>query len=519
MKKKISLLLLIITLAITTVKSQTYNYKIDTLNTEQLNDYKLRAEIKKIENDLNNVDKTQLLQTGTFCTAILALIISIVTSNRTNRRQIESLNSNNEHNAKLRVSNLLKELGSDSINVKIAAIQALSEYNSSFPFIVNSLKIEENQLVIDTVIKVLSNQPETSIKYLLEETRSIQYKKLEIGGKLVALGADRKTISEDLSINNKSLHNWIENKYGSRIKELTDIRIKNKIITSNMTDAQIRLEENISLYKDWEKIIISQYNVIATIESIVREASDRNIKIKMENAYLDGLMLVNVNLSDFSFKGSTLNYANFEGSNCTKTNFSNVQAKSFNLKNCIVQDSKFDHAILKYCDFRNSKGKNVSMKNVELLTPNFDGVNFKYSNFEESKLISLSFKNTLFVKANFNNAVIHNCDISATDLTESQFQNTRIFSSKFSTTRIRKSIFQNSKLSKIEMIKTSFDYSDMSFSSLIKIKSIDCQFSNANFVGAELVEVIFDNQTKLDGVIYENTKLVRCSENLQINNT
>jgi len=394
----------------------TFDKKIDTLNQTELNKYKTRIEIKKIEDELNNKDYSGLLQTGTFLTAILALIISIITSNRSNKRQIESQKSNNEHNQKDRVSNLLKELGSDSISVRIAATQALSEYKSAFPFIINTLRIDDNQLLIDVVTKVLSSDPKLSISYLLEESRSIHNRKLDIAGKLVALGSDRKVIAIELSLDNKNLLNWIENKYGSRIKELTNISIKNKIIASGKTDQEIRTNEETLLYKDWERIVISHHNIITAIEEVIKEGVRLGLRLKLENAFLDGIMLVNTNLSGYSFKNSSLNHANFEGSNFTGTDFSNIKAQFLNMKKCITTDSIFNNTVLKHCDFRNLKGKRTSIQNSELLEPNFDGSNLKYVNFENSKLIKMPFNNTLFVKGNFNNGTLYECDISATDL-------------------------------------------------------------------------------------------------------
>ncbi len=514
MKKRAFLFICLLFVWSNIFSKSTLEKQVDTLKQTELNRYKTLLEIKKIKTELESKDDTSWLQTGTFLTAILALIISIITSNRSNKRQIESQISNNEHNQKDRVSNLLKELGSDSLSVKIAATQALSEYKSAIPFIINSLRIEQNQLLIDVVIKVLSKEPELSILYLLEETRTIQNKKLDAGGKLVALGLDRKIIASELSIDNGDLFNWIENKYGSRIQELTDIRIKNKTIASGKTDDEIRDDEKKSIYKYWEKLIIDQHNIITSIEEVIKESVRLGLKLKLENACLDGIMLVNTNLSGYSFKNCMLNNANFEGSDFTRVDFSNIKARFLNMKNCVTTDTIFDNSILKYCDFRNAKGKRISIQNSELFEPNFDGSNLKYANFNNSKLIKMSFKNTIFVKGSFNNGVFHECDLSATDLTESQFFNSRIISSKFITTRVRKANFQKCELIRTEIIKSSFDESNMSFCILKNIKSIDSQFTKVNFVGAQFTEVTFDNQTKIDGIETSNMSCVNCSSNL-----
>ncbi len=494
--------------------------KIDTLNQQELNEYKTKVEIKKIEDELSNKDYSIWFQTGTFFTAVLALIISIVTSNRSNKRQIEAQISNNNHNQKDRISNLLKELGSDSLSVKIAATQALSEYKSSFPFIINTLRIEKNQLFTDVVNKVLSSSPKLSVSLLVDETKTIHNKKLDIAGKLVALGNERKKIARELSLDNGELFEWIELKYGSRIKELTDVRIKNKIGSSGQTDSEVRKKEEDILYLEWEKLIIGQHNVITAIEEVIKESVRTGLKLNLNGAYLDGIMLTKTNLSGFSFNNVSLNYANFEGSIITESDFSGINARFMNMKNCKTTDTVFDNSILKNCDFRNSKGKRTSIQNSELLEPNFDRSNIKYIDFTKSKLIKMSIKNTLFVKGNFTGGLLHECDISATDLTESKFTNSRIISSNFSTTRIRKSNLQNCEIILTEIVKTSFDESDMSFCTLDKINSIDSQFSIVSLVHSKLTNVIFDEKTLIDGIDTTEATCINCSENLtnKINN-
>jgi uncharacterized protein YjbI with pentapeptide repeats len=513
MNKKILFIILLFS-SLISFSQNVVDLKLDSLNQEELNKYKTEVEIKKTEKELNKFDYSSWLQAGTIIIAIIALIISIITSNKSNKRQIEARLSDNVHKEKDHISGLLKEIGSDSLSVKIAAIQALSEYKPAFPFVINLLRIDNYKMLVDAVIKMLCTDPELSLNYLLEETRTIQNGLLNIAAGLVYLGQDRKVSAQKLGLENGELQNWIENKYGNRIEQLTGIRIRNRISQSGTTENIIKKEEEIKLYNDWEILTIGKLNTIAAIEEIVKEAVRLGLKLKLENAYLDGIMLVKTNLDGFSFTDSSLSFANFEGANCDNTDFSNVHAKNCNMKNCSVNNSKFNNSEFKQCDFRNMKGKNTSFINSKIFEPNFSGSNLKYANFQNAHLVKMSFQDTLFVKGNFNDALIRECSISATDLRESQFIGCKIHVSDFNTTRVRKSNFQNCEIKSCHIIKSSFDDSNMSFSSFINVISIDSQFTGVDLTKANLTNVSFDVNTKVDNLITESMVCKKCSTNL-----
>lgn len=513
MKKKILFIILLFNCLIS-FPQNVVDPKLDTLNQEELNKYKTKVEIKKIEKELNNFDYSSWLQAGTFIIAIIALVISIISSSKSNKRQIEARSSDNKHKEKDHISGLLKELGSDSLSVKIAAIQALSEYKPAFPFVINLLRIDSHKMLVDAVIKMLRTDPELSLNYLLEETRTIQNGLLNIAAGLVYLGQDRKISAQKLGLDNGELQNWIENKYGNRIEQLAGIRIRNRISQTGETENIIKEEEEIKLHQDLEALTIGKLNTIAAIEEIVKEAVRLGLKLKLENAYLDGIMLVKTNLNGFSFTKSSLNFANFEGANCDNADFSYVKAKSCSIKNCNVNNSKFNDSEFKQCDFRNLKGKHTSFINSKIYEPIFTGSNLKYANFENANLIKMQFQNTFFVKGNFNDALLRECIISATDLTESQFIGCRIHSSTFNTTRVRRSNFQNCEIKSSQIIKSSFDDSNLSLSSLLNVTSIDSQFTGVDFTKAELTKVSFDVNTKVDNVVTIDMVCKKCSSNL-----
>jgi len=90
----------------------------------------------------------------------------------------------------------------------------------------------------------------------------------------------------------------------------------------------------------------------------------------------------------------------------------------------------------------------------------------------------------------------------------------KIISSNFSTARIRESNFQQCELNRSEIVRSSFDESDMSFSILKNIKSIQSQFTKANFVGAQLTNVNFDIDSKIDEIESTNMICINCSSNI-----
>jgi uncharacterized protein YjbI with pentapeptide repeats len=477
---------------------------LSNIKMDDLEKYKIILETNKLKKDLESFDLSPFLQTGTLVSAFLALIISIITSNKSSKMQMESLNSQQLHNEKERVSELLKELGSDSMAVKIASMQALREYKTAYPFISNILRVETDQTCIDVAIRILLSEPEISLPILLEETRKIHTYEMNLATRLVTLGLERKKVASNLYLNNSELQDWIDNKYRNRINQLTELSINNQIHLYNLSEDEIIEKEKKYIFQELEILLISKNNIITAIEEVIKAAVNKGIVLNIQNAFLNNIVLNDIDLSGCSFSNSTLNGANFEKSNCTKTDFSSIKARELNLRNCELQEANFSNSKLKKCNFKSTTGKKVNFFNSEIYEPIFESANHKNTNFTNSRLIKMSFRNTLFVKSNFIGAKIHQCDISACDLSGSNFCQSTISTSSIMTARLRDIICDKSKIFKVDINRSSFDNASMKDCVLRKINSINSNFVNVDFTGTRFDNVQFDINTDTTGIILNN---------------
>ena len=130
--------------------------------------------------------------------------------------------------------------------MKIAAIQSLSEHPETYQFIVNILKYEKDQHVIDTIIACLERSPEIALPILIESTIFINKQMLSCAGKLVSTGMPKKKVSESLDINNTALSLWIESKSGKRI-----INRFNAQVLYNNLGKNIELDDIMKIEKEY----------------------------------------------------------------------------------------------------------------------------------------------------------------------------------------------------------------------------------------------------------------------------
>lgn len=104
---------------------------------------KQQLEILKLKDEINSVGLSPILQAGTLSAALIGAAISFWSAWRSQKNQVMIIQAQAEQQQKNHISNLLKELGSDHIPVKIAAIHALSEYESAIPFLVSILRVDD----------------------------------------------------------------------------------------------------------------------------------------------------------------------------------------------------------------------------------------------------------------------------------------------------------------------------------------------------------------------------------------
>ena len=485
---------------------------VNTLNDLELE--KKRIEIEKLKNEIRTNDLSPWLQSGTLVAALLAAAISIWSALRAQKQQNMTLKAQINQQQKDRISELLKELGSDQIPVKVAALHALSEYETALPFIVNILKIESDSGVISVAITALTKNVDRSLPLLLEQTNVIHQNQLDVALKLISLGLDRKKIANELNIDNAELLEWYEKNRGRRIIQLIETRINTLTKLNNESNVKTIESEKSKLLSEWLQINRGLHNIISGIEALIRISVKYGTKQNLNGAYLNSLMADNLDFSGWSFTNSILSNASFVGSICENTDFSGVTAINASFQKSKINHSRFCDANLKHCDFRSIEAKNSSFTNARLFSINFSNANLRQSDFTNARIADIFFRNCHLDKSNCVGTTFYNTDMIACDASDSILSEAKISNTKFHTSKFFRCDFSSSVFKKVDNIKCSFDSSNFVKSQLVNVKIEECKFTNTDFNMSEFIKVNTDESTCFSGTTWKNVKIKKCSEYL-----
>ena len=479
----------------------------DTLDQKELEKRKTIAEIEKIDHELNAKNYAPWLQAGTLIAALIAAAISLITALKSQRIQSSTLNNQIIQHQKDKISDLLKELGSSDIAVKTAAIQALSEYESAFNFLIFMLKLENDHTIISVIAKALRKNVEFSIPLLIEETKLIHQEQFQLANNLVALKIDRKEVSLKLGLDNKEFQDWISTKSTSRIENLSSFDFGANVNTPIDRDAEL-----IKLNSRWRTLINGYNNVIIVIEELFGIASAEKLVLKIENAYLNGLTLNGVDLKNWTFTNCIID--NSKIFNCSLENaaFSGINSKNTFIRGCEVENLKISDSSFKNGEFRNSKGKNLEFLNSKFYDMNFSGSNIRESKYTDCNWSVSDLQGSMFNDSGFFNTKFYSCNFSACFFQDASYDKVQITNSDFKTAKMINSKFLNSGLIKLQINRSSFEGSEFSFTRLHYVELINSNLSGVKIENSDLLYTRADEQTLTkDTVIDPATELKYCS--------
>lgn len=444
------------------------NKKVITAHT-YLQARKNVLEVQKLKQEIKTIGYTPWLQSGTLIAALIAAGISLFTAIRSQRIQSKSLNNQVHQQERERISNLLKELGSEHIPVKIAAIQALSEYETSFPLIINSLRNETNQGVISLISKVLKKNTKLCIPILTEEISVLQQEKMNIASALLMLNIDRKEVCSKLDLVNEQLQEWFKTKYNQRNLSKNNFDFVSPNIEVIEESRFNELEES------WKKIIRAYNNLATVLEELFKLASLNNEKYLIRNGFFNNFRFVDLNLEDWEFENC--NFINTSFINC---NLKNVHFKSIIGQSIVIKDSNVNsfHIInskIKVSSFINSKGKNLRFKDSIFYNVDFSGSNIRYSSYSYCKIAECNLEASMWAKSTFDKIDFFSCNFEASYFQESVYKQVSIVKSKIKTTKFTKSNFCDSRFFVVDVERSNFK--DSIFTS-VKTNKIECVRSN-----------------------------------------
>lgn len=240
-----------------------------------------------------------------------------------------------------------------------------------------------------------------------------------------------------------------------------------------------------------------------------------------------------VQISDFTFNGSTLNFANFYNST-----LENVSFYSTRFYHTIFTRTKLSHVIMDISEFDSVNFHHTDFHKVSLNNSIFTKVRFDHAEMDQSDLNSCDFRDcrltdslltgSMLNGSEFSNSILTSVDLSRSKLTGIRWENTQLSSCSFENAELQSwkwepgkdiqrlincnfsgSVWEKIELCDMDMSDSVFDSASMvhiKFERVILQNALfrDCQLPNAefhdceqfdhsSFQGANLFNAYFEN--------------------------
>ncbi len=418
----------------------------------ELENRKLGLEIAKLEEGVSSWNRDLLIQAGTLLAAFIAVLISGWSAAKTLRLQFDAAAAQNDSQKRDRVSVLLKELGSESAMVRSAAIQALSEYEEAIPFLVNTLRSEQDPDVLISTVVSLNSHPEQALRLLLELSRHIYTHKLSLASSLARLGLKRQSVAQEFYLRNKDIMNWQESGAGRRVRDATAVATEGSTTAGEELIA-VKIRE---VREQMNTAFRAHANCLRAIESLLGSQAFRGKSLALTDAYLSGLNLDGVDTSGWDFSRSTLDRAILQGCNCTKSKFDQIRAKEVSFRGSSMSEASFENAELVKVDLRGIKGMKMSFRSATLRDANVDRATIDDVIFAGAKLVTSDIRNSDLRRANFSGSTLFSTTIDTCRMSGGSFEKASFIKVDLRSLRCRRTSFTNASFNRVLIFKGDF---------------------------------------------------------------
>lgn len=460
-------------------------------NQQAMAEEKMKYEIEKLRQEIRTINLSPWLQTGTLIAALIAAVVSFWSAWRSQSNQLVALQTQIQHQQKDRMSDLLKELGSNQAAVKIAAIQALSEYESAFPFLVNMLSVDTERRVCSAVVTSLQSKPLISLPLLVDASKTLYNHQIYLAGELISLGLPKKEVVSALSIDNEILTIWIDQGRCRRIQETINAKLAVLRDQSPTDTDQFSTAEKKRVLDDWAEIRTSLEVLLNAVERVIESAIKLSIPFSLKGAYLPGIILDELDLSDWDFEDADLRCASFRKSVCRGTNFSGSLASGADFREAALDDSRFDHSSIKTANFSKAFLLRTSFQYCKGYKAKFAKGKLDSTDFAHSNLAEASFERCTGRKVSFKQSVLYHVDLTASEFIETDFSGTNLTGTIFHLAETKKSSFAGAGFIATKLTRAHFHEADFSG---CKFVAID-EYSGSTFSGTAWQNAIYNKQT------------------------
>ena len=450
----------------------------ETTENSALSQQKLALEIEKLKKEISTVIIGPWLQMGTVVIALLAAGISFWSAWRAQASNAASLQAQIEATRKDRISHLLKELGSEHGAVRAATVQALGEYDTALPYLINLLKYENDDNVIDTILPIISSSGCQALTLLLDHARRISRRKTWVAGALSAMGSDMDEIATVTAISKSYFARWKDSAYGKRY--INNFRRRLELHGPDKTEWIATLQRE-SLQKN-DALSSAYRNILLGIEATLKTISQSGKSITISDTYLDGVVLDTLDISEWTFHDCILSNASFRNTIAKKAVFKSSLLDGASFKGADLRDAVLDGCEINKASFAKSTLVRTSLKHVKAYSTSFFMAKIRQTNFFGASLVQTDFGKAKGEAIVFASASLMGANFESAILVRSKFNHARLNGANLSDAHANGAVFDNANMSGAILTRTNCHAA--SFSRTI-LSAIDA-FQDADFHDAVL---------------------------------
>ncbi len=400
---------------------------------EKLTQDKTTLEIQKLRKEISSIDSEPLYQVGPIFIALIAAIVSFWSALQSQQSSAKAISAQEAASKSDRVSRLLSELGNESPAIRAATIQALGEYASSIAYLINFIKHERDQSVLDTLYSTIALNKQKSIDLLCDLSIRLDNQKKLIAGKLLAQGIDTDKVSELLDMPKSYLVKWRDSSFGKR--HIESVRTRLEFLESSSREQTIS-QQNKDLAEEKDKAASTYRNLLSAVETTLKLMSRDGNPVIIHEANFSGIILDDLIMSAWEFRNCILHDSSFRRITGHGIVFDNCILDNTNFKESDIADSRFTSCSANHCRFSGARMIRGNFHGIRAYSASFIAAKIHKADFSKASLVQSLFDSATGEEANFEDAVMMGAQVKQAVLPRANFRNSSLDGADFSGTNI-----------------------------------------------------------------------------------
>lgn len=394
---------------------------------------KATLEILKLRKEISSIDSAPLYQIVPILIALIAASVSFWSALQSQQSSAKAISAQEAASKSDRVSRLLSQLGNESPAIRAATIQALGEYDSSTPYLINFVKHECDQSVLDTLYSTIALYKQKSIDLLCVLSIRLDSQKTLMAGSFLALGVDADKVSELLDMPKAHLVRWRDSSYGKRHMESIWASLE---FPEGSSREQALSQQTKDLKEKKDKAASTYRNLLIAVETTLKMMSRDGDPAVIREANFSRIILDDLIMTSWEFRKCILHDSKFRKITGHRIIFDDCLLDNADFKDSDIRDSRFTDCSANYCTFTNASMMRGKFRGIKAYGASFIAAKIRRADFSKARLVQSKFDSATGEEANFEDAVMMGAHIKHATLPKANFRNSSLDGADFSGTNI-----------------------------------------------------------------------------------